>query len=669
MPLVNAERYLEVDPERSGRSSRPPSPYQTGWWLRLRVEEKKGALQFTLLTDRARAESSSVSTGRDLVDDAVKQAVTSNRYDCNVSRILFEMLLPRSIKDRLRDKVNVVLVLDGASARYPWELMAQRVGRNIEPLAKGIGIIRQFVALNPPRLRSTRVNRALVIGNPPVAPPWMDLPHAAEEAEELGLMLNRSGYECDVLTGAKATVLTILARVFDTEYRIIHIAAHGYARKKDDHTNQTVTGIVIGNNRFLTAAQIAQVEPVPDLVFLNCCYAGAIEVVGFAPQELAGSIAEELISNGVKAVIAAGWAVNDRGARLFAKTFYEAVLRGRGFGDSVRQAREELFNSYPNSNTWGAYQCYGNPGFALESRRAEGQMPRTPEAAVDAVRNIAAQARGADEATCAALEKQIEALERNMQVEWKNGEMLAEVGIAYSQLGRFPKAIDAFQRAFTDPGGRAPVAAAEQYANLLTRLGRDIEDPTVRKRSVAEAKEKLELLMKLFGETPERLSLLGGLHKREAQWAKEHETGETDEHLRNAIEYYSKAVEKTADQTNFYPALNLTALELASGLYPQDEVRRLIDHAERAAGARLECVDDIWTKMSVPDMRLLKRIVDGTLIAEENTQIEEYRAATRRTTVRERNSVLGQIEFLKMMLTDPALREALDRIHTTLKQG
>ena len=38
-----------------------------------------------------------------------------------------------------------------------------------------------------------------------------------------------------------------------------------------------------------------------------------------------------------------------------------------GFGDSVREARLQTYNRHPHTNTWGAYQCYGDPSYAFKN--------------------------------------------------------------------------------------------------------------------------------------------------------------------------------------------------------------------------------------------------------------------------------------------------------------
>jgi hypothetical protein len=66
-----------------------------------------------------------------------------------------------------------------------------------------------------------------------------------------------------------------------------------------------------------------------------------------------------VIKGGVRCVIAAGWAVEDEAASIFATTFYRTLLRGERFIDAVAAAREKAREC--GGNTWAAYQCYGDP--------------------------------------------------------------------------------------------------------------------------------------------------------------------------------------------------------------------------------------------------------------------------------------------------------------------
>jgi CHAT domain-containing protein len=59
---------------------------------------------------------------------------------------------------------------------------------------------------------------------------------------------------------------------------------------------------------------------------------------------------------GVRAVVAAGWEVDDDAAQTFAQTFYDRMLSGASFGEAVFRARKAAFDNHPLVNTWGAYQ-------------------------------------------------------------------------------------------------------------------------------------------------------------------------------------------------------------------------------------------------------------------------------------------------------------------------
>src|SRR5690606_3094833 len=95
-------------------------------------------------------------------------------------------------------------------------------------------------------------------------------------------------------------------------------------------------------------------------------------------NRLAASVARELIEMGVRAVVAAGWAVRDDAALHLARVFYTQMLRGASFGRALQEARASTFHQFPESNTWGAYQAYGDPDFRLD----EGAELRAPEGRV-----------------------------------------------------------------------------------------------------------------------------------------------------------------------------------------------------------------------------------------------------------------------------------------------
>jgi hypothetical protein len=179
--------YLRI--LKGGRYQQPVNPYATGWWRRIQIaqaiepgrtesEAENADLQFLVLTDRARAEETLRFTQRNLIDQFIDAAIHTPGYNADVASALFELLLPTSLKDMARDETDLVLVLDRAAAQYPWELLAERTRKGLQPLAKRTKVIRQFKTSNyRASPQAPRGQNALVIGDP--VSKQVELPGAA----------------------------------------------------------------------------------------------------------------------------------------------------------------------------------------------------------------------------------------------------------------------------------------------------------------------------------------------------------------------------------------------------------------------------------------------------------------------------------------------------------
>jgi CHAT domain-containing protein len=231
-------------------------------------------------------------------------------------------------------------------------------------------------------------------------------------------------------------VVQILNALYRRDYRIVHIAAHGHY-----DADPTRSGVLIGPKTFLSALEIAKMRSTPDLVFLNCCHVGALGPAAgpdpqsggrpirrrrrrrdiarnsgnnapIHPNRLASSISRQLVENGVQAVVAAGWAVDDAAAATFADVFYRQLLDGYDLGRAARDARVDVHTKFGSrTNTWGAYQVWGQPAFRL----AMGQVlaataPAKPIARRefrDAVNSLKRRAAGAPSAAIDGLTKEL----------------------------------------------------------------------------------------------------------------------------------------------------------------------------------------------------------------------------------------------------------------------
>lgn len=715
-----SERIEPLEYMRTIEGGLPGSPapaYNTGWWRRLQItaldddtkgKQKKeeetqvaGGLRFIMLTDRARAEETLQATQQKLVDQFIQQTIHRSKYSSDLAATLYELLFPNTLKDQSQETGNLVLVLDRASSRYPWEMLAERrQGDKPTPLSCRMGMLRQLkTAEFRTRVQPPRGNNALVVGDPDIATETglPRLPGAAAEAEAVAAELNRRSYEVTPLIGDDATALEIMNALFLNEYRVLHFAGHGVYNEK--HPERS--GVVIGDDVYLTAAEIEQLRVVPQIVFLNCCYLAKTDQAAPANDSvpetrqawnrLAASISEQLIKIGVRAVVAAGWAVDDDAAQAFAQEFYKQMLAGTGrqFGEAVHRARTRIYDDFTHTTTWGAYQCYGDPGFVLggyaDSGGAARPRPVAEHEIIDQLRRISERARAA---TAAHKKKDLEKLNQIRQTlrdEWRSGRTWYHLGVCYGELGEFGDAIQCYQSALAHESidverSDVPFRAVDQLANLQARyaamlqrnpeLVEEVEhDPET---LLQDAVRNLEWILDI-AETPHRLALLGSAHKRIAVIR----TGEArTDALNKAKTYYKKAHTKHVSETgevNPYYTLNWLTfrflIDASMDDEKRDEAMALLEQSRDAGKARHARAPNFWDRIAVPDSALLEALITGTLderVADVQRQyLQQFNIGV---SARERATVLEQIDFLITILEDRGRVEQVPALRT-LRSG
>ena len=700
-------RAFAIDPEPlviplEGGMRRASFFEEDPWWQRLQItENEEERLSFNLLTDRARAEVFLQQSQRSLADKFIEEMSSSTASAEGVSVTLFEMLLPNELKEYTVERRDVVLVLNDAAARYPWEMMqARRRGDNAapaeKPLAVQAGMIRQLLVEKfRERVVTAHEMTALVIGNPPT--PFTNLPAAEQEALEVEKALRGTGYAVTPLIGAEATGPAIMTELFARDYRIVHLAGHGVldftppvpcGSCHQQTGGNPVTGMVIGENQFLTAAQIRQMRTVPQLVFVNCCHLGKVDERQ-APRNLsnlAANVATELIRMGVRGVVAAGWAVQDDAAALFAATFYREMLGGAPFGDAVHAARAATYAAHPEANTWGAYQCYGDPDFTLGKGEAAPVQRVTRKAyaaiseAIIDLENIAAAAKTARGPAIDWHLKAIRTIEQSVPAPWLScGALQAALGHACGELKRFAEAVEHYRRATSDDKGLATIKTAEQLWNLQSRWAQEVAatDPARALQLVTEAEERLLALCSALGETGERLSLLGSVAKRRMMIA----TKVSDKRaaLYAMAEHYYRAYSLGIEEgkPSYYPLVNhLTAQTLAFLLDDNGQLPpgfdASVDKAVELADNEHRANPDFWNTITPVDCLLIRHLAVGDLAANTGRIISEYANAKNMGSPREFQSVLDQLEFLgKVIASAPenAMRQGLIAALQEIREG
>ncbi|UVW27036.1 CHAT domain-containing protein [Massilia sp. H6] len=504
-------------------------------------------LRFMYIGSRARAETTVQQRQPSLIETLVRQQIDSHKWNPDFGRMLFQLMVPHDFKDAVRQLDRLVLVVDGYTANLPWELMladsAPDGGNDLDheqtPLAVRASVVRQLSALRyRPQVVQAIAYSALVIGNPSVrgfrtafadsggnsrtngslAP----LRGARDEASTIQQVLTKHGYEVEGLIGeigdvgahaqsdsaaqTQATALArsserhgprvdggrgeptdathVLAALYRQPWRILHVSGHGvYNIKHKD--GRFRSGVVLSDGLLITAAEVAAMEVVPELVFLNSCHSGQFDG-GRQSNRLAASIARELIEIGVRCVLVAGWAVDDALARMFGTTFYEQLLGQRKqFGEAVKAARKTVWDENRADLTWGAFQAYGDPGWMAEAGtdNADGPVKETQfvslEEMLDALSDLRVRLSHRREAFAdkdsALITKQLELLlTKRCQPKWlERPELHAAIGATRRELNQIRQAYDAFLRAvqLEDKFGQVSVRNIEQLAEVEAQYG------------------------------------------------------------------------------------------------------------------------------------------------------------------------------------------------------
>ncbi|MEO7315483.1 MAG: CHAT domain-containing protein, partial [Ginsengibacter sp.] len=375
------DRQLNIDISKKiacveGKRKRILLSSGENWWNRMVVKLKeetvynadRSCFVFTASTGAARDLERELYLSPKIIQQMLDEISTENQWSKELAKTIFELLIPTDFKEQLKRRSNASWVVDNYTAAYPWELLQDSVA-DAKPLCVSAGMIRQLSMKDTDfRINTVAANNVLVVGDPFLDGYITQLKGAEDEANMVAEKLKT--YDFNLTLSIKEKAASIIKKLFSQDYKIIHLAGHGVFNEAEPGKS----GMVIGKELFLTTAEIAQMSAIPEFVFVNCCFLGKsdgqAEAFYKSRYQLAANIGSQLITNGVKAVVVAGWAVDDTAALSFARQFYDGMFNGDCFGDAVKNARKFCFENYPNQNTWGAYQCYGDPYYKFKAKRS-----------------------------------------------------------------------------------------------------------------------------------------------------------------------------------------------------------------------------------------------------------------------------------------------------------
>ncbi len=650
-------------------------------------------LRYVYLSARARAESVVQQRQPGLIENLVSQAILDSSYRPDLARTLFHLMVPLDFKPAARETERLMLVLDGYTANLPWEMLQE----GDQPLVTRTAMVRQLASTRFRRqARCTSRRTACVIADPSTTgfgeafagDPSLELPRlegAQAEGRQIREVLESRHYAVEwVAPGSGAR--DVLAALFRHPYRVLAIAAHGVHQVRD-RQGRLRSGVVLSDGLLLTAAEVGQLERVPELVFLNCCHLGRMQATPWQPSvnRLAYSLARELIEMGVRCVVAAGWAVDDDAALTFSRTFFDAFVgEGEAFGPAIQKARAATHAGHPHCNTWGAYQAYGSPDYRIDPLRESvdehaGWRPVSPLELVDAIGAEAVDARAEGGRNAAAQAQRVETWLQGAPRDWlRLATLQYALGRFYGELGPewFERACEAYRRAIAAPDrdGLLPLRAVEQLANLEARTGEARNDVSL----VESAIRRLEALVQMAPEGSERWQLLGSAWKRLAavQLRKRRPARRSAlRALKHARDAYARAQAECSGQAlEPYAVLNRLMLDAVLGIEgaQRREALTLAQQCMAAARRRFARSHDFFDAIMPADARLAESLLQGEMNERRvKALIETYRSAAQGVPAASRqwNSVLAQLRLLSAFFEAaerPDLARALQRIAEAL---
>jgi tetratricopeptide (TPR) repeat protein len=369
--------------------------------------------------------------------------------------------------------------------------------------------------------------------------------------------------------------------------------------------------------------------------------------------------------------------------------FYDYLLKGYPFGDAVKEARIATYHLHKDrTNTWAAYQCYGDPAYRLVAMQSGGLRAVDKlvdiEEALAEIRKLSGAAKTTSAEGIASLREALVVLMDRIEKDcpaWLHDSIVQEaLGEAFGEVFWFDKAIEYYQLALGNSKSGASIRTIEQLANLHIRLAVKAfeNDPGRYKDSKASIEAQIHTLtslMKTVGETPERLSMVGSGYKRLACISAGRPSRACDLALEKMESAYRHAWDLAPHDP--YPLANFLAAEITRLLRSNDpegikkSLPALSEGASMAArlaeSARLDSPDDFWASIGATDASLTSTLVDylrsGAKALEEERfdgLVSEYTRSWKRFgSARELNSVVEHYAFLTAVLKDASAHARL----------
>jgi len=294
-----------------------------------------------------------------------------------VGRLLWDHLLSRSIKEKLKSSLSVQLTLslDEELIQIPWELIFD--GSDFLSLKFSMGrLVRSKGESQSPRYRNlSNEVRMLILANP-----TGDLNSAYSEG--LNIKNQFAHRREKVYVDFKSTSIDkAYVKKNICDYDIVHFAGHCEFDKKD--TRRSGWMFSDGVLRVEEILKMGQSSDLPALIFSNACHSAGLScgLINSGYQEANFNMAGAFLFAGVRHYIGSIRKIEDIASQEFARKFYTQLLAGASVGESLRVAKLKLIKEYGLASLhWVNYLLYGDPGFVFFKAKIKKENTRQQSA-------------------------------------------------------------------------------------------------------------------------------------------------------------------------------------------------------------------------------------------------------------------------------------------------
>jgi len=171
--------------------------------------------------------------------------------------------------------------------------------------------------------------------------PLHDLPETREEIEEIGKIV---GPNAVILLGKDATETAFKKEPLN-EFRVLHLAVHGFADTQYPERSALILGIdpKSTDDGLLQVREIIRLRLNAQLTTLSACDTGVGKLQG---QEGISNLVEAFLVAGSRSVVASLWSAEDTSTSALMNRFYQRLAEGEDTSSALRDAKLDLLAKF-----------------------------------------------------------------------------------------------------------------------------------------------------------------------------------------------------------------------------------------------------------------------------------------------------------------------------------